>query len=55
MQLIHFDVESEEELNAELESRGIDYTMVQNVESYFHSDERDVLRVWYWYQSELIT
>ena len=65
MPLIHFDAETVEEINAELEGRNIEIMNVVNVESGVkvvtdieHADKpikTTAFRVWYWYVSELIT
>jgi len=64
-QLTHFDVNTIEEINAELISRKIELMNVVNVESIKitipapedridDEYEADGFRVWYWYISELI-
>ncbi len=62
--LIHFDVETEEEINTELVSRKIELMNVVNVETHYESHKgeegkwitkKKLLRVWYWHISNLIT
>ncbi len=53
MQLIHFDVDSRDEINSTLLEREIDYVDVINVET-LNATAPPVFRVWYWYRSDLI-
>ena len=66
MELIHFDAETEGDLNEELKKRKIDFVDVVSVEtrklnsamnegSANFVEEGVIFRVWYWYRSDLIT